>query len=199
MIAVAGAVADHVLLAMRTGLELDRVQVNNGGDIALYLASQSTCRIGICTSTSSTRHDDVITLDADSGIGGIASSGWQGRSYSLGIADAVTVLACDAASADAAATIIANSVDLPASPKVHRRGARSLSADSDLGDRLVTVAVDRLSPAERDCALRAGCETAQGLLENDLIAGAYLSLQGSRRVVGARFDDINPTLASTGT
>ncbi|ASJ71361.1 UPF0280 family protein [Granulosicoccus antarcticus] len=198
MIAVAGAVADHLLAAMRTGRELDRIQVNNGGDIALYLSPDSTCRIGICTSTSSTQHADVISLHADSGIGGVATSGWQGRSYSLGIADAVTVLADDAASADAAATLIANAIDLPDSSKVRRVAANCLSPDSDLGERLVTIAVERLCAAEKQSALQTGCTCARQLLERGLIAGAYLNLQGSSRVVGATFDDINLTLASTG-
>ena len=48
----------------------------------------------------------------------MATSGWRGRSFSLGIADAVTVLAADAPACDAAATIIANAVDLPGHPKL---------------------------------------------------------------------------------
>ncbi|WP_204349766.1 hypothetical protein, partial [Klebsiella pneumoniae] len=79
------------------------------------------------------------------GIGGIATSGAQGRSFSLGIADSVTVLARDAASADAAATLIANAVDLD-HPAIRRRPARNLDPDSDLGDRLVTVGVGDLTP-----------------------------------------------------
>ena len=56
---------------------------------------------------------------------GVATSGWRGRSFSLGIADAVTVLARTGAAADAAATIIANAVDLPGHPAVDARaGAR---------------------------------------------------------------------------
>ena len=90
-----------------------------------------------------------------SGIGGIATSGARGRSFSLGIADSVTVLARDAATADAAATLIANAVDID-SPAIMRRPARELDPDSDLGDRLVTVSVgaayasrDRRGPRAR--------------------------------------------------
>ena len=199
MIAVAGAVADHILKAMLTGRKLERVQVNNGGDIALYLSQEARCRIGICTSTGSVQHPDVITLCADDGIGGVATSGWQGRSHSLGIADAVTVLACNAALADAAATLIANAVDLPQSCKVSRAPASSLSPDSDLGDRLVTTAVNDLSTFEKVAALQAGCDFAGSLLAHGLIAGAYLNLQGQSRVVGKPFDDIQLATASTGT
>ena len=77
-------------------------------------------------------------------VRGIATSGWRGRSFSLGIADAVTVLADRAAMADAAATIIANAVDLPGHPGVVRVPARDLAPDSDLGDRLVTQGVGEL-------------------------------------------------------
>lgn len=45
MIAVAGSVADEILLAM--GNQLDRASVNNGGDIALYLGKGAFFDIGI--------------------------------------------------------------------------------------------------------------------------------------------------------
>jgi ApbE superfamily uncharacterized protein (UPF0280 family) len=199
MIAVAGAVADHILDAMLAGRELDRILVNNGGDIALHLSAGTSCRIGICTSTASARYSDVVTLDADAGIGGVATSGWQGRSHSLGIADAVTVLACNAASADAAATLIANAIDLPVSGKVTRVPACSLSPDSDLGDRPVTIAVDDLSTVEKTEALRAGCTFAEQLQAQGLIVSAYMNLQGQSCVVGTRFYDVKLTTASTGT
>ena len=199
MIAVAGAVADHVLEAMLSGRQLERAQVNNGGDIAVYLSPGARCRIGICTSTRTAQHSDVITLRAGDAIGGVATSGWQGRSHSLGIADAVTVLASNAASADAAATLVANAVDLPQSLKVRRVPASSLSPECDLGDRLTTIAVDDLSTSEKASALQAGCVFADSLLEHGLIAGAYLNLQGQSHVVGAQFDDIQLATASTGT
>ena len=58
---------------------------------------------------------------------GIATSGWRGRSFSLGIADAVTVLAATAAEADAAATVIANAVDLPGHPAIDTRAGAASS------------------------------------------------------------------------
>ena len=184
MIAVAGSVADHVLAALRAGRSLKQAQVNNGGDIALYLGSQGRYRVGICASPASTDHPDVITLDAGCGVGGIATSGWQGRSHSLGIADAVTVLARHAAQADVAATLIANAVDLPASSRVQRLPACLLSPYSDLGERPVTVAVETLSAAEKAQALGAGLAFARQLLARGLITGACLKLQGESRVAG---------------
>ena len=90
---------------------------------------------------------------------GVATSGWQGRSHSLGIADAVTVLARCAAVADAAATLIANAVDVD-HPGIRREPARVLDEDSDLGDRPVTVAVPALDPETIDAALDAGAHDA---------------------------------------
>ena len=183
MAAVAGAVADHLRDAVLAAAPLRRVLVNNGGDIAVHLAPGACTRIAVGTVTGA--RPATITLTATDGIGGVATSGWRGRSHSLGIADAVTVLARDAASADAAATLIANAVDLPGSAAVTRRPATELSPDSDLGDRLVTVDVARLSPADRAEALRRGLDAARAMLRRDLIRGAFLCLQGDARVVGA--------------
>lgn len=185
MIAVAGAVANHILDVMLCGRELQRVQVNNGGDIALYLSPGASTRIGVCSDPSSDAHTDVITLQHESGIGGIATSGWQGRSYSLGIANACTVLAADAACADAAATLIANHIDLPGSKKIQRVPANELSPDSDLTDRLVTVAVGQLTDEQRTQALQSGVDCALDFYDRGLIQSAYLHLQGQTQVVGA--------------
>jgi ApbE superfamily uncharacterized protein (UPF0280 family) len=117
-------------------------------------------------------------------VRGIATSGWRGRSFSLGIADAVTVLAATGAAADAAATIIANAVDLPGHPAVLRAPAVTLQADSDLGAIPVTTAVGPLTPGEIDAALAAGAARAEALRAEGLIAAAALFLDGAVRVVG---------------
>jgi ApbE superfamily uncharacterized protein (UPF0280 family) len=101
----------------------------------------------------------------------------------LGIADAVTILAKTAAMADAAATIVANAVDLPGHPAISHIAARELSPDSDLGDRLVTTAVGELTPAEVSEALDRGSVCAERLLTSGLIDAAALNLQGTIRVV----------------
>jgi ApbE superfamily uncharacterized protein (UPF0280 family) len=116
-------------------------------------------------------------------VRGLATSGRGGRSFSLGIADAVTVLARDGASADAAATMIANRVDLD-HPAIERRPASSLRDDSDLGDIPVTVAVGPLSPAEIETALAAGAAEAERLRREGLIVAVALFLRGRYRVVG---------------
>ena len=70
----------------------------------------------------------TMVIDADDPARGIATSGRHGRSFSLGIADAVTVLARTASQADAAATIIANAVDLPGHPAIVRCPAQRVAA-----------------------------------------------------------------------
>lgn len=182
MAAVAGSVADHVLAALIAGRDLDRAYVNNGGDIALHLA-RGTFRVGICEDPVTRTAGGVVTLAPGEGIGGIATSGWRGRSHSLGIADAVTVLAETAARADAAATLIANAVDLPGSPRVTRVPARDLAPDSDLGLRPVTVGVAPLSPPEIGRALARGEAVARAHIRSGLIRGAFLALAGERLTV----------------
>jgi ApbE superfamily uncharacterized protein (UPF0280 family) len=181
MAAVAGAGADAVLAAILTAGGIRRAHVNNGGDIALHLSPGQSYAAAIAA-----RADlpDRVTVRHGQGIGGIATSGWRGRSQSLGIADAVTVLAPTAAMADAAATMIANAVDLPGHPGIARRPAREVKADSDLGDLPVTVAVGPLAAREVARALASGAAFAQDCLARGLIAGAVLFLQGEVTLVG---------------
>jgi ApbE superfamily uncharacterized protein (UPF0280 family) len=191
MAAVAGSVADELICAFaRKGVA--RAFINNGGDIALYLSEGQQYRVGVfadlanCPGSHLSRDhalDANLTLDASMPVRGIATSGWRGRSFSLGIADSVTVLARDAASADAAATMIANAVDLDHAAIV-RRPASSLKDDSDLGDLLVTVDVPALAQPLIDLALARGVAVAQRLREQRLIEGAALFLQGRVRIAG---------------
>ncbi|WP_263738358.1 UPF0280 family protein [Defluviimonas sp. WL0050] len=185
MAAVAGAVADHILAAITAEGALESAAVNNGGDIALWLTGAARYRIGIADGRPGTAPLALIGIGAGDGIGGIATSGWRGRSHSLGIAEAVTVLAHNAAAADAAATMIANAVDLPGHPGVSRRPARDLAPDSDLGTRLVTVDVGPLTLGDRARALDAGARYATEVIGRGLARAVFLSLQGEVRSVGA--------------
>lgn len=190
MAAVAGAVADTLLAALTEGRRLARAHVNDGGDIALHLAPGERFRCGIVADLAAPGLDAIAAIKAGDGIGGIATSGRRckgqgGRSFSFGIADAVTVLAANAAAADAAATIIANAVDLPAHPAIVRRPASGLDPDSDLGDRLVTWEVGPLTRAEIHTALEAGARVAQHCAVRGLIRAAVLHLSGQRSIVGA--------------
>jgi uncharacterized protein len=182
--AVAGAVAEEILGAMCEAARLDRAYVNNGGDIALHLAQAAEFRIGLMDRPDQSGLLRTLTIEADDPIRGIATSGRHGRSFSLGIADAVTVLARTAARADAAATIIANAVDLPSHPSILRRPAKELQPDSDLGARLVTRDVGKLSDSEVARALESGARQARRLLSAGLIEAAVLRLAGAIVTVG---------------
>ncbi len=124
-------------------------------------------------------------IQAADPVRGMATSGWRGRSFSLGIADAVTVLAGAASDADAAATVIANAVDLPGHPAVLRVPAREIDPDSDLGHRPVTRAVGHLDAGEIAAALDGGEHAARALVAAGLVHAAALHLAGTTRVVGA--------------
>lgn len=188
MIAVAGAVADEVLAAMQSTAPLRRAYVNNGGDIAVHLASDA--EFSVAMAQADNRDLGRIRFTSLDGIGGIATSGAEGRSHSLGIADSVTVLAQSAATADAAATLIANTVDLPDHPGIKRQAASELQPDSDLGNRLVVTNVPPLSHSDRDTALAAGLGIARNFLSAGQIKGAALFLQGRNITIGQGFGQV---------
>lgn len=191
MAAVAGAVADELMAHMLAAGHLVRAFVNDGGDIAVHVAPGESLEIGVAGAFSA---GDVpalnghLRLESHMGVGGVATSGAKGRSFSLGIAESVTVLARSAAAADAAATLVANAVDV-AAPSIERRPARDLDPDSDLGDLPVTVRVGPLSADEIARALDAGRQRARHFLDAGHIAGAALMLSGETRTVGAAAAD----------
>ena len=182
MAAVAGAVADEMLAAMTAAASLDKAYVNDGGDIAIHLTGEATMTAAIGGAGHGLA--DRIVIGAADPVRGIATSGWRGRSFSLGIADAVTVLAASAAAADAAATIIANAVDLPGHPAIERVPASEMAPDSDLGERPVTVAVGRLGQDEIRAALGNGAAVADDCLRRGLIEAAALFLGGQSVITG---------------
>lgn len=186
MAAVAGAVAEEVLGAMVASTHLDRAYVNNGGDIALHLANRERFTVGLVDHPGLPGLIGRTVIEANDRARGVATSGWHGRSFSLGIADAVTVLAQTAAQADAAATVIANAIDLPGHPLINRCPAKEIQPDSDLGNRLVTRNVGRLSDSEIRLALDTGVRKASALLADGLIESAALHLQGETQVVALK-------------
>jgi ApbE superfamily uncharacterized protein (UPF0280 family) len=180
MAAVAGSVA-QALIGCYENAAIQRAYVNNGGDIALHLADSRFFDVGLVSESEPPRGppriDGRFRVHAGSAVRGIATSGWRGRSLSMGIADSVTVLAATAAQADAAATVIANAVNVDNS-RIVRVPADSVRDQSDLGARLVTRAVPPLSHRQAAQALDAGRQTAQTLVDAGHILGAALCLQG---------------------
>ena len=185
MAAVAGAVAEEVLEAMTTGRRLARAYVNDGGDIALHLGAGEVFSIGMVDRPDRPSLFGRATIDATDSVRGVATSGWRGRSFSLGVADAVTVLAASAATADTAATLIANAVDIPGHPAIERAPARDHDPQSDLGERRVTIAVGPLTADEIGDALAAGVAEAELWRRAGLIEAAALRLGEQTRLVGA--------------
>lgn len=176
MAAVAGAVADEICAEMTASGDLRRAYVNDGGDIALHLSPGETFDVGLVPVPHRPALLGKATVRAEEPVRGVATSGRHGRSFSLGIADAVTVLAADAARADAAATLIANAVDLPGHPAIRRVPASELEPDSDLGSRRVTTEVGALGLEEVAQALAGGVGEAERMRSDGLIAAAVLCL-----------------------
>ena len=179
MAAVAGAVADEICAVLAQG-DIARAYVNNGGDIAVFLTEGQSLTAMIHDGADAGR----VRFKAGDFARGVATSGWRGRSHSLGIADAVSVVARDAARADVAATLIANAVDLPGHGAIKRCAAQDLSPDSDLGERQVTVDVGALDKRETHTALGAGAQVARKMLEDGMIDGAVLFLNGQNTQIG---------------
>lgn len=191
MAAVAGAVADELLAAMTQGRRLAKAYVNDGGDIAVHLAPGEALRAGVVGDLQNPAIEATARLRFEDPVRGIATSGWRGRSHSLGIADAVTILARDAAQADAAATLVANAVHAH-HPAIERRPAREMKEDSDLGDLRVTVAVGRLPREVVVEALASGAAEARRMHAAGLLAAAYLSLQGQSEAVFPGLEALSP-------
>lgn len=207
MAAVAGAVAQELIGCFdRPGIE--RAWINNGGDIALHLAPGHSVRVGLFADlarfdlrdTGPLTTDGQFEITADMPVRGVATSGWRGRSFSLGIADSVTVLAATAAEADAAATVIANAVNVE-DRGIHRLPANECKDDSDLGDLLVTRDVEPLAPHQVHRALDAGVARAEALQRIGLVASAMLVCQGQWRMVqplSSRTTALPPRKVATG-
>ena len=182
MAAVAGAVAEEILAAICAATPLDRAYVNNGGDIALHLTPGA--RFAIAVAGPEGQDFGRVDLGHADPVRGIATSGQRGRSLSFGIADGVTVLAATAAVADAAATLIANDLDLPDHPAITRARACDIQSDSDLGERLVTRHTGLLSPDDVRRALLRGAATASMMRNAGHIHAAALFLRGQMITVG---------------
>ena len=185
MAAVAGAVAEEILEAVTTGRKLARAYVNNGGDIALHLGRGETFSIGMIDRPDRPSLVGRATVGAADRVRGVATSGWRGRSFSLGVADAVTVLAASASLADAAATLVANAVNIPGHPAIRRTPACDLDPQSDLGEQRITVAVGPLTLGETEHALASGAAEAELWRDLGFIEAAALRLGERIRLVGA--------------
>ncbi|MET4577289.1 UPF0280 family protein [Ottowia thiooxydans] len=189
MAAVAGSVAQE-LIACYQQPGIERAWLNNGGDIALHLAPGQSVRVGLFSDLARFDLADMGRLSTDGRfeirhtdpVRGVATSGWRGRSFSMGIADSVTVLAATAAQADAAASIIANAVNVN-DAAIQRQSANTLKDDTDLGERLVTTLVPPLHPNQVQRALDAGEARARALQQAGLVWAVLMVCQEQWRHV----------------
>jgi uncharacterized protein len=175
MAAVAGAVAEQLKNAI---LEdgLDFISVNNGGDIALInrRARPVTIAIGDLERGAATPYIIRVGELIDFGV---ATSGFGGRSFTLGLADIVSVVALSAPLADAAATYIGNYTNVEATT-VEKRKASEIDPATDIADEMVTISVGNLEDEQVAEALGRGRAAAERLKMQGKISEAVIILKG---------------------
>lgn len=174
--AVAGAASDEVAdFIYRKGGT--KIIVDNGGDIAIRLRDGEVAQVGIKTEIDAKQPTYLIPIDSTMEIGGVATSGLGGRSFTKGIASAVTVLSQTAAFSDAAATVIGNLVNVE-DANIVKSLAEKIYPDTDIAGEWVTVKVGNLSQDKIEEALNNGLSKAYSICEKGWITGALIALQG---------------------
>ena len=176
MAAVAGSIAREVLRTLGER-GATRAVVNNGGDIALLLGSGKPLRVGVVTDLAGGAVTHYMDIKCDRKVGGIATSGLGGRSFTRGIASAAVALAKNAPLADACATMLANAVNAD-HPEIVRAPAELLDPSTDIPRQPVTVRVGNLDEETVQSALAAGRRLFFNYLAGGLLLGAVLSVQG---------------------
>jgi hypothetical protein len=176
MAAVAGAIADGVADWL-VDRGMTKVIVNNGGDIAIRTTSGEPVRVGLRRDLSTSPITDTITLEGDPCRWGVATSGLEGRSLTLGVASAATVIAGSAVMADAAATAIANASFIE-DESVRQVPAKELDDQSDIPDLYVTVQAGPFPEEKKRMALDRAMNAAEPLIEKGLIRGAWVVVDG---------------------
>jgi ApbE superfamily uncharacterized protein (UPF0280 family) len=175
MAAVAGTIADAVAdWLFERGLT--RVIVDNGGDIAIRLARGERATVGVRPQVASRLISHVIYLDSSRSTWGVTTSGVGGRSFTRGIASAVTVIADNASVADAAATAVANSCFVE-DKSILQLPAEKIDPNSDLMGTLITTEVRQLSKEKRLRAIESAQEKAEYLVQKKAIIGAFIALE----------------------
>ena len=180
---VAGAISETLLDKVLSKFNLKKIYINNGGDVAIFLKKKQTLKFLVATT-----NNFLITLEGDGCKYGVATSGWKGRSFSMGIADSVTTIARSSSIADAAATIIANDTNIENHKNIKKQKANKIDEYSDLKNKLITTSVGELSENDIKEALKKGTITAKKLIEKKIILTALLSVKENYVYVGKKFD-----------
>ena len=182
MASVAGSISELLLLKVLEKFNVDKIYINNGGDISLYISKNEKFNFSIGGETSF-----IVEYANIKGLGGIATSGWKGRSFSMGIADSVTVIANKASVADSAATLICNKIDLKNSNKVKKINANNLYEDTDLKNKLITVSVENLTEYEIKEAIIKGKIISEHFISKKIIKSVIINLQNNILILGNKF------------
>ena len=172
MAAVAGTIADAVadwLFAHGS----TKVVVDNGGDIAIRLTSGETVTVGIRPQIDCFDISHIAQLDDRCSSWGVTTSGLGGRSFTRGIASAVTVIAENASIADAAATAIANACFVR-DKNIRQTPAEQIDPNTDLAGKMVTLSIGNLTPAKRKAAQTKALQRAEDLVTTGAIVGALI-------------------------
>ena len=172
MAAVAGTLADAVAdwLFIRGS---SKVVVDNGGDIAIRLAAGETVTVGIRPQINRFDISHIAQLDDRRPSWGVTTSGLGGRSFTRGIASAVTVLAASASVADAAATAIANACFVR-DKNIRQAPAEQIDPNTDLAGKMVTISIGKLTGDKRKVAQINALQRAEDLVACGVIAGALI-------------------------
>jgi len=174
--AVAGAASDVVadFIFSKGGA---KIIVDNGGDIAIRLREGEVVKMGVKTDIHAEHPTYLIPIDSTMGIGGVATSGLGGRSFTKGIASAATVLSTNASFADAAATVIGNFTNID-DPNISRTFAEKIYPDTDIAGDRVTTEVGSLSPEKIEEALKNGLSKAYSICQKGMIKSALIAVKG---------------------
>lgn len=180
MAAVAGSISQLVVEDLkRKGAE--KVVVNNGGDIALFLQADEKLTIGVVDDISALSIGHRVCLSSEMKIGGVCTSGLGGRSFTTGIASAVTVFSEHCSDADALATLLAGR-SLIVSDKVHTIIAAELDPDSDIADQEVVIGLDVLTEEEKSMSLRQIMRESKVQYERGGLRAVLATVQGTNAV-----------------
>ena len=191
MATVAGVVSESVALHSKEAGAV-RAIVENGGDLAVFLAPGQTASVGIRLGVMTSEPVYKMNLRGDrQSLWGVCSSGLGGRSLTQGLADAALCVAASAVVADAAATALGNACNVQSS-KVRRVLAEKVEPDTDIAGLLVTESVGEMSEAEIDAAIDNASIYAQGLVHEGVIMGAVVSVRGKVAVTGGFADKVAP-------
>ncbi|NIO03946.1 MAG: hypothetical protein GTN74_04845 [Proteobacteria bacterium] len=174
--AVAGAVSDQVadFLEACGGT---RIIVNNGGDIALRLHRDETVKVGIRMDVQRQDYTYNLVVNGRSRIGGVATSGLGGRSFTKGVASAAVCIGSSAVYADAAATVVGNSTWVE-DPSIETELAEILYPDTDIVGQRVVTRVGEIGENKIEEAIQKGRGRASLLIEKGLIRGAMIGVKG---------------------